>query len=98
MVLPSADRLEIVTGGAAGANPPVPVAGAVAQAAGASPIVANDAAASASAPLLITLMSPPLPAMRRAMTGLTRECVHDAQVSTWRQYSGDLSATFASAA
>ena len=59
MLLPSADRLEIVTGGAAGANPPVPVAGAVAKAAGASPMVANEAAASASAPLLTTLMSPP---------------------------------------
>src|SRR5262249_233938 len=59
MRLPPADRLEIGTGGAAGANPPVPVAGAVAKAAGASPMVANEAAASASAPLLITLMSPP---------------------------------------
>src|SRR5262249_56652698 len=93
MWLRRADRGEIVTGGAAGANPPVPVAGAVAEAAGASPMVANDAAASASAPLPSTLMSPPLPTTRRAMTGLTRKCVHDAQVSTGRQYPGDLRAT-----
>src|SRR5207244_3097463 len=50
-------------------HPPVPVAGVAAEAGGASPRVASDAAASASAPLLITLMCLSLPTGRSLAAG-----------------------------